>query len=46
MKIKILDSELWIKWMYIPNENQEKWEKYYDIPNKTKNLLADLYSSD
>jgi hypothetical protein len=23
--------------MYITNENWERWEKYYDIQNKTKN---------
>jgi hypothetical protein len=37
MKIKTLDSEFWVKWMYIPIENWEKWEKYYDIQSKSKN---------
>jgi hypothetical protein len=32
-----LDTELWVKWMFIANENQEIWEKYYDIQSKAKN---------
>jgi hypothetical protein len=37
MEIATLDTELWVKWMFTPNENWERWEKYYDIQSKTKN---------
>jgi hypothetical protein len=37
MKITALDSELWVKWMFIPIENRDSWEKYYDIQSKRKN---------
>jgi hypothetical protein len=36
MKITMIDSELQVKWKFIPNENWERWEKYYDTQSKTK----------
>jgi hypothetical protein len=42
MKITTLDSELWVKRMYIPNESRETWEKYYDIQSKRENSLQTL----
>jgi hypothetical protein len=37
MNTTTLDSELWVKLMYIPNENRERWEKYYDLQSKIEN---------
>jgi hypothetical protein len=36
MKLASLDTELKVKWVFIPNENRERWEKYYDIQSKKK----------